>query len=427
MTLQRIMISSLACMLSACPATVVTTSGPPPSRPPPPYERPPSAPSWNSTGWTLLGSQWVDGKHDRDVIRVGAYEGHFDKLTMVVTESDLVLNSFVVVFANGERWAPTVQHTFGEGTRTRTLDLPGADRTIKEIELAYSNLPGGGRAKVEIYAKDQQNRPVRPPVPPPVPPPVEPPPPPVVDFSPVGWTLIGSQWVDGKRDKDLFPVGRAKGHFDRIMIVVKESELQMLDFIVTFDNGEKFDPKVDVMFKQGMHTRAIDLPGNDRYIKNIAVKYANLPGGGKARVEIYAIDTKKNYPDKPPAPAAPGFDSKGWTSLGSQWVTGTKDNDVFPVGRGKGRFDRIVVAVTDSDLQMLDFVITFENGEKFDPKLNVKFKEGMHTRAIDLPSTDRYIKDVKVKYANIPGGGKARVEIWGKDTNEGKDPKKPTK
>jgi hypothetical protein len=40
---------------------------------------------------------------------------------------------------------------FKEGSRTRVVDLPGDDRVIKAINLRYKNLPGGGRAKVEVW------------------------------------------------------------------------------------------------------------------------------------------------------------------------------------------------------------------------------------------------------------------------------------
>jgi hypothetical protein len=309
--LHRLAFVLIGCTLAACPATVVTTA-PPPSRPMPP----PAAPAWDSTGWTLLGTQVVNGRVDRDVIRVGRYEGKFDKLTMVVTDSDLELLDFIVVFANGERWEPKLKHVFSEGQRSRSMDLPGHDRVIASIELLYKNLPGGGRAKVEVYGKDVANRPhVEPPPVVVAPPPMPPPPPPVAEFDSAGWTELGSQWVDGKRDKDVYRVGRGKGRFDKIVIAVKDSDLEMLDFVVVFENGEKFEPKLRHIFNQGSRSHSIDLPGSDRYIKEIHVKYANLPGGGKARVELWGKDTNqgknpKRNKDEDKDPKDPKFRPK---------------------------------------------------------------------------------------------------------------------
>ena len=41
-------------------------------------------------------------------------------------------------------------HLVREGTRTRVIDLPGDDRVIKVIKFKYRNLPGGGKAKVQV-------------------------------------------------------------------------------------------------------------------------------------------------------------------------------------------------------------------------------------------------------------------------------------
>lgn len=264
-------------------------------------------------GWTCLGQHTVGGGRDRDMIRVGRYEGRFDKLAMVVYDSDLELDDFIVVFANGERFSPQLRAKFKEGERSRKIDLPGADRVITGIELVYKNLPGGGRARVEVYGIDSKNQgrgrpgggptgaiePGRPGGPPPGPPPA-----PVADiFDANGWTLLGSQSVTGKKDTDVFRVGKGKGKFDKITINVKDSDLELVDFVITFENGQKFEPKLRHAFKEGSRSRGVDLPNADRYIKDIKVKYANLPGGGAAKVEIYGKDTKQTRADATSEPA----------------------------------------------------------------------------------------------------------------------------
>ncbi len=423
--MNRLALLLLACSLAGCPATgtatgtAVVTTGPGPSRPMP--DRP--APRWDSTGWTLLGTQTVDGRTDRDIITVNK-RARFDKLTLVVEDSDLELLDMNIEFANGERWSPKLAYHFRENQRSRQIDLPGDDRHIARIELLYRNTPGGGRARVEVYAKDVRNvAGYTPPPPRPVEPPL-PPPPPAWDAS--GWTLLGSQTVEGKKDKDSYVVGRKAGKFDRLTIVVKDSDLEMLDFVVVFENGQKFEPKVKHTFREGERTRSIDLPGNDRYIKQINVKYANLPGGGKARVEIYAKDTRNApAPVVPPGADGPDWVAKGWTRLGAQAVDGKRDRDIFNVGRKVGRLDVLVVVVKGSDLEMLDFVVHFEDGTNWEPKVKHTFREGSWSKQIDLPGRDRWIKNIELKYSNLPGGGKATVELYGKDTAQGKDPKKP--
>lgn len=106
---------------------------------------------WDRNGWTKLGEQTVNGKVDRDTIRVGKHEGKFTKLTIVVEKSDLELLSFVVTFANGQKFAPAVKHTFRENSRTRVIDLPGDERQIQKIDVTYKNIRGGGNASIEVW------------------------------------------------------------------------------------------------------------------------------------------------------------------------------------------------------------------------------------------------------------------------------------
>ncbi len=127
---------------------------PTPQPVPPPIEPPPPpAPIWDSQGWTLLGEQSVEGRNDRDKIQVGRDEGRFRRLTMVVLDSELELLELEIKFGKGKPFRPAVAHYFRENSRTRVIDLPGDSRIIKWIELRYRNLPGGGRARVQVWGK----------------------------------------------------------------------------------------------------------------------------------------------------------------------------------------------------------------------------------------------------------------------------------
>src|SRR6476620_4789220 len=85
-----------------------------------PQARPAPAMAFDATGWTLLGTQEVAGKRDRDSITVGKQEGKFDKIAIVVTDSDVELKDLTVVFANGDKWTPGgLKHVFKEGQRSR--------------------------------------------------------------------------------------------------------------------------------------------------------------------------------------------------------------------------------------------------------------------------------------------------------------------
>jgi hypothetical protein len=113
----------------------------------------PAAFSWDSNGWAMLGERQVNGRVDHDRIEVGRHEGKFSKLTLVVLDSDLELLDFEIKFAKGAAWHPEVRHVFREGQRTHVIDFPGDERTIKYIDFKYKNLPGGGRARIQVWAK----------------------------------------------------------------------------------------------------------------------------------------------------------------------------------------------------------------------------------------------------------------------------------
>ena len=51
-----------------------------------------------------------------------------------------------------------------------------------------------------------------------------------------------------------------------------------------------FEPNTRVVFSKDSRSRIIDLPGNKRVIKRVEFKYRDLPGGGKAKVELWGAN-----------------------------------------------------------------------------------------------------------------------------------------
>ncbi|HWO18634.1 MAG TPA: hypothetical protein VNO30_07650 [Kofleriaceae bacterium] len=380
-----------------------------------PQPAPQPAPVWDSRGWTMLGEQAVSGRVDRDVINVGRYEGRFSKLTLVVLDSDLELLDFTIRFADGTKYEPRVQHYFRESARTRVLDLPPNGGLINRIDLKYKNLPGGGRARVQVWGFKFADGPGAGPGAGPGPAPG-----PVWDSR--GWELLGEQTVGGRVDRDRITVGREMGKFSKLMVVVLDSELEMIDMEVVFRRGQSFRPAVAQYFRESTRTRAIDLPdsyrGPERTIQHIDFKYKNLPGGGRARVQVWGFQGGSVAPGGPAPAPAPIWDSKGWELLGEQTVGGRVDRDRITVGRAMGKFSKLMVVVLDSELEMIDMEVMFRRGQSFRPAVSQYFRENTRTRAIDLPDgyrgPERTIEHIDFKYKNLPGGGRARVQVWGK-------------
>ena len=111
------------------------------------------APREYRADWNKLGERWVDGTHDRDVIPVGARQGAYRRIMIVVENSALEMHEVVVHFSDGSSFAPATRHVFAANTRSHVIDLPGTARNIRSVEFRYGNLPGGGRAEAELWAQ----------------------------------------------------------------------------------------------------------------------------------------------------------------------------------------------------------------------------------------------------------------------------------
>jgi hypothetical protein len=224
-----------------------------------------------------------------------------------------------------------------------------------------------------------------------------------------GWVKLGEREVNGRVDHDRIEVGRYEGKFTKLTLYVENSDLELLDFEITFGNRERLHPEIRHVFKEGSRTRVIDLPGDERVIRSIDLKYRNLPGGGRARVEVWGW---KGEDAAAPRPAPDTWDSQGWVMLGERTVNGRADHDRIEVGRREGKFARLTVRVLDSDLELIDLEIKFAKGAPWHPELKHYFKEGQRTRVIDFPGDERTIRFIDFKYRNLPGGGRAKVQVW---------------
>ena len=221
------------------------------------------------------------------------------------------------------------------------------------------------------------------------------------------WTLLGER-SSRRRHGDTIEVGAQDGKFDQLLLVVDGGEMNLKRMVVHFGNGETFSPKVKQLLKDRQHRIAIDLPGNDRIITKIDLRY-RMAKGAKTHVRIFGGDTRAEQPTYTP----PVFDTKGWETLGERTVDGKHDKDVLLVGKDDGRFARIAFVVYDSDLILDDITIKFSNGEKMSTTKRLVFAEGGRTGSIDLPGETRFIEHISFKYSNVAGGGKARIVAYG--------------
>jgi len=125
----------------------------------PPPSGPASAPTQSvaghpdMTGWRLLGDAWVTGQFERESIRVGKYEGRVARVMLVIMDSNLEIGDVVIQFGNGQRWSPGLRHSFGDGSHSRAIDLPGNVRFIRGVELVHGGVPPGTRVHAELWGQ----------------------------------------------------------------------------------------------------------------------------------------------------------------------------------------------------------------------------------------------------------------------------------
>jgi hypothetical protein len=142
--------------------------------------------------------------------------------------------------------------------------------------------------------REQRPPPPEPLPPPPPPPPNEPPPrhepPPreeYTDWAARGWIMLGEHTVDGRVDFDQFDYSQKRGPISKIMIVVLDSDLELLECKLVSTMGIIHTPDVKHVFREGSRTRPIDLPKGE-ILRAVQLRYKNLPGGGRARVQVWA-------------------------------------------------------------------------------------------------------------------------------------------
>jgi hypothetical protein len=105
----------------------------------------------------------------------------------------------------------------------------------------------------------------------------------------------------------------------------------------------------------------------------------------------------------------------GWVTLGERTVNGRGrvDRDVIHVGRSQGRYSRLQFVVENSAIEMYDMRVYLGDGSVYSPPTRLVFNPGQASHVLDLPGGARVIRKVEFFYRDLPGGGRARVILFG--------------
>lgn len=264
----------------ATPVAQKPTTGPIPATPTAPVAQTAPAGSVLPGGAVLFGVQNVGFLRDRDVIRVGANLGQFDRIQLRILDNDVYINELDVNYVDGTSQKLVVNSDIKQNTRTTWLNITGT-KFIKDINMNYrSRANFKGQARIEVYGQIAEgwlgpNGRGR-------------------QFN-EGWVLLAAQTAGRflRAEVDRIEVGRNEGLFKRVRITVKDRALVFDEMRIVYGNGEEEVIPVKTTVAANSTFGPVDLKGGNRVIKEIRARYrsaivdAKAVGRGAAVVEIW--------------------------------------------------------------------------------------------------------------------------------------------
>lgn len=104
-------------------------------------------------GWTKLGERSLDADGTHDSVRSGIDAGRFSSVRFVLEHGKVEIANVVLTFGDGTTLTIPSRLTFGKGTLSRAIDLPGDARVIRAVEFKYSAVTPGRAAQIEVWAR----------------------------------------------------------------------------------------------------------------------------------------------------------------------------------------------------------------------------------------------------------------------------------
>jgi hypothetical protein len=104
--------------------------------------------------WEALGTLTVADHTDHDVLPVTGAQGTFRKLKLEVFDRAVQFRDMKVHFANGQVQDVALRELIPAGGESRVIDVSGAERAIRSIELRYDAQSHGKKARVRIYGQN---------------------------------------------------------------------------------------------------------------------------------------------------------------------------------------------------------------------------------------------------------------------------------
>ncbi|MBP6334660.1 MAG: hypothetical protein KA444_04235 [Bacteroidia bacterium] len=245
----------------------------------------------------------------------------------------------------------------------------------------------------------------------------------IITSDKTGWQKIADKNVDLKVDRDEISILGAD-RFAAIKIRVTEASLEIYDMEIHYESGDKEVIEVRSPMKAGSESKAFDLKGTERELKQIVLIYKTVPNqkDEKAHLEIWGLKTNANAGTSAiPSVGIVVSDKTGWHKIGERSVEFKSDRDEILV-LGADRFSAIKFAITGASVDMLDLEVYYDSGDKQEIQVRTPITAGKESRVIDLNGGERILKKIVFVYKTLPNQQetKAHVELWGLKTNQPK-------
>lgn len=103
------------------------------------------------------------------------------------------------------------------------------------------------------------------------------------------WELLGSARVDGAADHDSIAVGVRDGKFRAIQFRINGGAIQFSRVVVHYGDGEPEELQIRDRIRSGGKTRAIDLRGRTRFIRNVELWYGKANWRSRPELQLYGM------------------------------------------------------------------------------------------------------------------------------------------
>ena len=223
---------------------------------------------------------------------------------------------------------------------------------------------------------------------------------------------IGSITYEARPEREVINLSGRDGDIRAMRFEVRQSDVEVLDLRVTYQNGQSEDIRVRQLFRAGTSSRVIDIVNWRRgWVKQIAITYVPK---GPARLVFFGIEGGGINPPPPPPPPPPG--PGAWVRLGCKDVKFMIDRDTLKVGRAEGRFAAVRLKVRNAPIEVFNVRVTFGNGAMKDMPVREMIPPGGVSRPIDFNGSYRGIDRVEMIYRALPTfKGTAEVCVDGFD------------